>query len=147
MGIARVALMIDDLPYRDSQPEVSGAVPVFTVTMNWLAQGIGYHSLTAVAYRPDGTESRPRTINVLVTAPEDESSPRPAVQLAANMLFLSLFLLLTACASASAADSPVQVIARAEQSQPPALWVEFRDSHRCLGRGRLWWCSPGRAPD
>ena len=67
-GIARVELMVDDLPYRESQPQISGAVPIFRVTMNWLAEGIGFHSLTAIAYRPDGTASRPRTINVLVTS-------------------------------------------------------------------------------
>ena len=71
-GIARVDLLVDDLLYSQSQPEDSGAVPVFRVTMNWMAEGIGYHSLTAIAYRPDGIPSRERTINVLVTS-EDGS--------------------------------------------------------------------------
>jgi len=70
-GIARVELLIDDLPYSQSQPEDSGAVPVFRVTMNWMAEGIGYHSLTAIAYRPDGISSRQRTINVLVTSADE----------------------------------------------------------------------------
>jgi hypothetical protein len=71
LGITRVELIVDDLPFRESQPEISGAVPVFRVNMNWLAEGIGFHSLTAIAYRPDGTASRPRTINVLVTSADE----------------------------------------------------------------------------
>src|SRR5690606_14157895 len=35
-GIARIELMVDDLPHSEVTPEVSEAVPVFTVTMNWL---------------------------------------------------------------------------------------------------------------
>ena len=34
--------------------------------MNWLAEGIGFHSLTAIAYRPDGTASPPTIISVQV---------------------------------------------------------------------------------
>lgn len=71
IGIARVELLVDDLPHSEAFPEVSGAVPVFTVTMNWLAEGPGYHSLTALAYRPDGTASSPATIIILITAPEN----------------------------------------------------------------------------
>ncbi len=71
VGIARVELLIDDLPHSEAFPEISGAVPVFTVTMNWLAEGPGYHSLTALAYRPDGTISSPATIIILVTEPEN----------------------------------------------------------------------------
>lgn len=71
IGVARVELLVDDLPAGEAFPQVSGAVPVFTVTMNWLAEGIGFHSLTATAYRPDGTASRATTISVLVTASQD----------------------------------------------------------------------------
>ena len=71
VGVARVELLIDDLPIGEALPQVSGAVPVFTATMNWLAEGIGYHSMTATAYRPDGTASRIVTISFLVTAPQD----------------------------------------------------------------------------
>jgi hypothetical protein len=70
-GIARVELLVDDQFVDDSAPEISATVPVFTVRMNWQAEGIGFHSVTAIAYRPDGIGSRPVTINVLVTAPED----------------------------------------------------------------------------
>jgi hypothetical protein len=70
-GIARVELLVDDQFVDDSMPEVSPAVPVFSVRMNWKAAGIGFHSVTAIAYRPDGIGSRPVTINVLVTSPDD----------------------------------------------------------------------------
>ncbi|MBZ0298385.1 MAG: hypothetical protein K8J31_01535 [Anaerolineae bacterium] len=73
IGIARVELLVDDLPHSEALPEVSAAVPVFTVVMNWLAEGPGYHSLTAIAYRPDGTPSRPQTISILITSPETET--------------------------------------------------------------------------
>lgn len=70
-GIARIELLVDDLPYSAATPEVSEAVPVFTVTMNWLAEGIGYHSLTAIAYRADGIPSPPVTIAILITERTD----------------------------------------------------------------------------
>ncbi|MEO8610085.1 MAG: Ig-like domain-containing protein [Chloroflexota bacterium] len=67
-GIARVELLIDDQPHQEGKPEVSPEVPTFTVKMNWLVQGVGTHSLTAVAYRLDGTASAPQTIIVDVVA-------------------------------------------------------------------------------
>ncbi len=65
-GVARVDLLIDDQLYQQSKPQISEAVPTFTVTMNWLTSGIGQHSLTAVAYRQDGTASAPQTIIIEV---------------------------------------------------------------------------------
>jgi hypothetical protein len=69
-GVARVELLVDDQPHLEGKPEISPEVPTFTVKMNWLAQGIGAHSLTAVAYRLDGTASAPKTIIVEVVARE-----------------------------------------------------------------------------
>lgn len=65
-GIARVQLLVDDLPHQEGKPEVSAAVPTFTVIMNWQARGVGMHSLTAVAYRQDGSASSPAIIVVSV---------------------------------------------------------------------------------
>jgi hypothetical protein len=65
-GVARVELLVDDQPHQEGKPEVNVTVPTFTVMMNWLAQGIGQHSLTAIAYRLDGTASAPETIIVEV---------------------------------------------------------------------------------
>jgi hypothetical protein len=68
VGIARVELRVDDQLHQESQPVESDAVPVFTVEMNWLADGIGLHALQATAFRLDGTASPPTLINVNVTA-------------------------------------------------------------------------------
>jgi hypothetical protein len=67
IGIAKIELRVDDQKVNEKGPEVSSAVPVFTVRMNWLAQGLGRHAVTAIAYRPDGTQSDVATlvINVL----------------------------------------------------------------------------------
>ena len=71
VGVSRVELLVDDVHYRDGNPEISAAVPVFTVTLNWLAEGVGYHSLTAIAYRPNGAASRQETIIIEVTRADD----------------------------------------------------------------------------
>jgi hypothetical protein len=68
-GVARIQLWIDDLPQTEATPEVSAAVPVFAARMRWMAQGTGMHSLTAIAYRQDGTASAPATMLLEVIAP------------------------------------------------------------------------------
>ncbi len=65
-GVARVELLVDDLPHQEGKPQISPAVATFTVTMNWLAQGVGQHSFTALAYRQDGATSPPAMIIVEV---------------------------------------------------------------------------------
>lgn len=74
-GIARVELLVDDTPHQEALPEISAAVPIFTVEMNWLAQGLGLHAMTAIAYRLDGTASPPTTIRLLVAPPSGEPTP------------------------------------------------------------------------
>ncbi len=69
-GVARVELLVDDLPHQEGAPVDNVAVPTFTVIMNWLAEGQGFHSLTAVAYRPDGTAGQPAIISIQVVARE-----------------------------------------------------------------------------
>lgn len=70
VGIARIELVVDGQPHQTAAPVDSETVPVFTVDMNWLAEGVGFHSLQATAFRLDGTSSDPVLINVNVTAPE-----------------------------------------------------------------------------
>jgi hypothetical protein len=67
-GIARVELSVDGQPHQTAAPVDSETVPVFTVDMNWLAEGVGLHALQAVAYRADGSASNPALINVNVMA-------------------------------------------------------------------------------
>ncbi|MFN8373374.1 MAG: Ig-like domain-containing protein [Anaerolineae bacterium] len=73
-GIARIELLVDDLNYRDGTPENEVPVPTFHVLMNWLAQGVGRHVLTAIAYRPDGTRSDERSILIEVL-PRETPTP------------------------------------------------------------------------
>ena len=69
VGIARIELYVDGQPHQTAAPVDSESVPVFTVDMNWLAEGVGLHSLQATAYRADGGASSPAIINVNVTEP------------------------------------------------------------------------------
>ena len=80
-GVARVELLVDDLQHQEGRPIEAISVPVFAVTMNWLAQGVGLHSLTAIAYRADGTASDPAVIQVLVLQREQNT---PAATLEAQ---------------------------------------------------------------
>ena len=69
-GVARVELLVDDVSHQEGSPVDSDVVPVFTVTMNWLAAGVGRHSLSAIAYRADGTASPATVISIQVVARE-----------------------------------------------------------------------------
>ena len=72
-GIARVELLVDDQPHQQGTPVERPSVLVFTVEMNWLAEGEGLHALTATAYREDGTSSAPITIRLSVISATEES--------------------------------------------------------------------------
>lgn len=69
-GIVRIELYIDDAIINSASPVDATSVPVFRVTINWLAEGQGLHTVEAVAYRADGTQSDPALINI-------EVLPRP----------------------------------------------------------------------
>lgn len=66
LGIAKLELRIDDTTVHEVTPTDVAAVPVFRATMNWLAAGVGLHSVEAIAYRPDGTPSDAALINIEV---------------------------------------------------------------------------------
>jgi hypothetical protein len=66
IGVARIELRINDLPYRTAEPQVSAAVGVFTALLNWRASGVGLHALEAVAFRPDGAASAPALLIIEV---------------------------------------------------------------------------------
>lgn len=57
VGIARLEFYIDETLITEVTPQDDEAVPVFRVQVNWLAQGVGLHGASAIAYRPDGTRS------------------------------------------------------------------------------------------
>ena len=76
---------MDEALINERGPDISAAVPLFTVNMNWLAQGQGRHTLSAIAYRPDGTSSDVETILVNVLPPDGDLSaltPQPTASTA-----------------------------------------------------------------
>ncbi len=74
-GIARVDLLLDDILYQQGTPVDAAAVPIFSVKMNWTAQGLGLHALSATAYREDGTATSPATIRLLVGPEQPTNNP------------------------------------------------------------------------
>lgn len=74
IGVGQVQLFVDDVAQGEGKPEVAEAVPTFTVTLHWIAKGVGKHALVAFAFRPDGTPSAPATIVVEVVA-RPETTP------------------------------------------------------------------------
>lgn len=65
-GVGRVALFVDGELINEASPSESESEPIFRVTMNWRAEGIGFHLVEAIAYRPDETPSDPARINIEV---------------------------------------------------------------------------------
>lgn len=66
-GIARIVFLVDGTQINEGAPDAS--VPIFRVAMNWIAGNLGGHTLHAIAYRPDGTQSDEAIILVDVIAP------------------------------------------------------------------------------
>ena len=64
-GIRKIELYVDDILVNDSTV-ISGTLPQYRVTMNWLAQGEGFHVVSAIAYRSDETPSDETLINIEV---------------------------------------------------------------------------------
>jgi hypothetical protein len=75
IGVARVELLADEQHVQDALPRVSAAVPIFTADMNWYAKGVGLHSLTVIAYRPDNTQSDPAIIIIHVVPAGGTATP------------------------------------------------------------------------
>lgn len=70
IGVARVELFIDGQLH--GEPMYYGDYQFtdeFRPQTNWVAQGIGRHTIAAIAYRPDGTPSDEALITVEVITP------------------------------------------------------------------------------
>ncbi len=65
LGIGMVEFYVDGELMQSGEPP-NGVVEVFRVNMNWLAEGIGLHTLSAVPYRPDGTRGDETIISIEV---------------------------------------------------------------------------------
>jgi hypothetical protein len=57
VGIAKIELYADDGLVKEASLPNYGVQANFRVQINWLASGLGFHVLSAIAYRPDGTRS------------------------------------------------------------------------------------------
>ena len=64
-GIKRIELYVDDLFLKSSETQ-NGAEPEYRVTMNWYAQGLGWHTFMAIALREDSTRSDEHVIALQV---------------------------------------------------------------------------------
>jgi uncharacterized protein (DUF58 family) len=69
-GVARVQLVVDESPHLEAKPVDQLTVPVFVVDMNWLAEGAGRHSMTAISYLADGSISAAEIISIEVEGAE-----------------------------------------------------------------------------
>jgi hypothetical protein len=68
VGIARVEFRVNGVMVKDAGPANFGVSNQFRVQMNWLAQGIGLHIFSVVAFRPDGTPSDETFITIEVVS-------------------------------------------------------------------------------
>lgn len=69
-GIARIELLLNGEVINEGEPEGDEAPFIFRVDMNWITEGLGFHVLSAIAYRPDGTPSDEEIITIEVVPRE-----------------------------------------------------------------------------
>jgi hypothetical protein len=69
-GVSKIVLRIDEAQIGEAFPLEAEEVPIFRVSINWLAQGQGNHFVEAIAFRLDGTESDAAKIVIEVIASE-----------------------------------------------------------------------------
>ncbi|MCY4071214.1 MAG: Ig-like domain-containing protein [Chloroflexi bacterium] len=65
LGIRRIELYVDELFVKSSET-TDDVKREYRVTMNWFAQGLGWHTVKAIAYRDDGTRSDEHMITLQV---------------------------------------------------------------------------------
>lgn len=57
VGIARLVFYVDGVEINTGEAQTPLGEKQFRVYMNWVADGLGLHILSAVAYRADGVQS------------------------------------------------------------------------------------------
>ncbi len=65
VGVDKIELYVDENLINESV-KTDGAVPVYRVTMNWLAKGVGFHVVSVISYREGGLRSDEAIINLEV---------------------------------------------------------------------------------
>ncbi len=74
-GVSRIDLLIDDVVVSSSEAPTTTGQPAYMVNFEWPAQGVGAHSISAVALRQDGASSTPAIISVNVVAVQPTAAP------------------------------------------------------------------------
>lgn len=69
LGVARIELRVNGQKIRDLDYPNYLSGQQFRAETNWLAQGVGFHSFSAIAYRLDGTQSDEVFISIEVVTP------------------------------------------------------------------------------
>ncbi len=70
-GVARLEVYVDNVLVSEGTPPEADAVAVFRVNTEWMAEGLGLHTLSAIAYRTTGQRSDEAIVAVEVVARED----------------------------------------------------------------------------
>jgi hypothetical protein len=70
-GVVKVEFYVDGELLETAESEEGPVKPIYRVAMNWLTQGVGNHTLSALAYRANGTRSEEAVI-VLEVVPRTE---------------------------------------------------------------------------
>lgn len=84
--ISRVAFSVDEQPLVEiANPNPEGAWQV-AVSAQWVALGEGMHTLSATAFRADGTSSQPASVIVYVTTSPDGLSEAATAEVTAVLL-------------------------------------------------------------
>lgn len=68
-GIAQIELLLNGQTLRMASPQEALTLSEFRVEMNWFAQGVGRHVLSAIAYRGDGIPSDEARLVIEVLPP------------------------------------------------------------------------------
>lgn len=76
-GVSRIDLQVDDLPAGSSPAPNASGQSAYIANFTWTAQGIGAHSISAQAFRSDGTASAPAIISITVIEAPPTDIPEP----------------------------------------------------------------------
>lgn len=69
VGVARIELRLNGQKLRDLDYPNYQSGQQFHAETNWIAQGVGFHNFSAIAYRLDGTQSDEVFISIEVVSP------------------------------------------------------------------------------
>lgn len=66
LGIAKIEFFADGSLIKEASLPNYDVQTDFRIQVNWLASGLGFHALSAIAYRPDGTPSNEAFLSIEV---------------------------------------------------------------------------------